>query len=163
MIHLRLKDRNKFMQHLLIKDTFNHFLVCEGEISTATTFFINGRVNKTFFSSEELTSYNDDFVLWENVKNVCFEIIKGKKVPTKIKLVFSLSKSKYPDVISKSQTHWVPSDIGGLYIHILYENGDINIITGTSLNTFSMDKSLDQYWDSMVISFFSQYFDFDIL
>ena len=55
------------------------------------------------------------------------------------------------------------SDVGGLYIHILYENDSIEIITGTSLNTFTLDKTLDKYWDKTVINFFESKFNCELL
>ena len=41
-------------------------------------------------------------------------------------------------------------DIGGLYLNIVFENGKLNCITGTSLNIFTMDKTLERVWDKRV-------------
>lgn len=147
------------MQNLLVQDTFDSFLLCDGEIHTSNTISINGRINKNFYSNEELESIKEDFVAWKNLKHICFEIIKGKKVPTKMKLVFCMPKSSYPKIIEDNGITLLPESIGGLYLHILYENNEIEIITGTSLNLFTMDKTLDKYWDKTMRSFLSGHFD----
>ena len=163
MISLKVKDINNFMHKLLISDTFDHFLLCDGEIATASTITFNGRINQKFFNADELDSIKDEFIYWKEIKHIAFETIKGNKVPSKLKLVFALSKTKYEKSINKSGMNITPGEVGGLYIHVLYENNQIEIITGTSLNTFTMDKTLDKYWDHMVTSFFQQNFDCETL
>lgn len=159
MISIKINDISNFMQSLLVNDVFDSFLLCDGEIHTSNTFSINGRINKDFYSSEELASVTEDFATWKNLKHICFEIIKGKKVPTKMKLVFAMPQSSFPKIIEDSTSPIVPENIGGLYIHILYENNAVEIITGTSLNIFTMDKTLDTYWDKMTVAFLSKNFD----
>ena len=162
MISIRVNDINHFMQHLLTKDTLDRFIFYEGQISTASTFELDGRINREFFDSEELASLPDEFVSWHKIKTVCFEIIKGKKVPTKMKLVLGLSQTHYEEILNQCGVNHSPSDIGGLYLHIHYEQGEIQIITGSTLNIFTMDKSLDKHWDGMIQTFLSKQFDIDI-
>ena len=163
MISIRINDTGNFMQKLLVADTFDHFLMCESEIITSSSFNLDGRINRDFYDSDELEHINDDFVFWKNIKHICFEIIKGHKVPKKLRLVFALSKTKYNEIIEKSGMSISADDIGGLYLHITYENGKTEIITGTSLNTFTMDKTLDHYWDKSVTAFLLEHFNMEIL
>ncbi len=149
------------MQHLLAKDTFDGFLFYEGQIHTSSSFELDGKINREFFDSEELAALTDSFVPWSKIRNICFEIIKGKKVPTKMKLVLGLSKVHYPDVIKKCGVSYTPADLGGFYLHINYEHDTIQLITGTTLNLFTLDKSLDQYWDHTMETFLNQYFDIE--
>ena len=76
-----------------------------------------------------------------------------------MKLVFCMPKSSYPKIIEDTGITLLPENIGGLYLHILYENNEIEIITCTSLNLFTMDKTLDKYWDKTMRSFLSRHFD----
>lgn len=158
MISFNIKDINNFMQHLLVKETFDNFLLCDGQINTSNSFTINGRINTHFYTSDELKTMENEFICWKNIKHICFEIVKGTKVPTKMKLVLSLSPNKYPEIINNSGMIIDESQISGLYIHILYEQNKLEVITGTSLTTFTMDKTLDKYWDNTVLSYFNQYF-----
>ena len=41
------------MSHLLLSETFDHFLVIDGEITTFNTFTINGFLQKEFYPPEE--------------------------------------------------------------------------------------------------------------
>lgn len=161
MISIKINDINNFMQHLLAKETFDNFLFYEGQISTASTFEFDGKINREFFDSEELTSLMDNFISWGKIRNVCFEIIKGKKVPTKLKLVLGLSKTHFNDIIYKSGSNHSDTDISGLYLHVNYEYDEIHIITGSSLNVFTLDKTIDHYWDKTTESFLSKYFNME--
>lgn len=148
------------MQHLLVHETFDSFLICDGEINTSNTFSINGRINQKFYTSDELEAIGEDFAAWKNLKRICFEIIKGKKVPTSMKLVLTMPKSGYSRLAAETS---ISSDnISGLYIHIIYENNAITVITGTSLKIFTMDKSLDKYWDNMITTFLDKEFDISL-
>lgn len=159
MISIKINDVSNFMQNLLVQDTFDSFLLCDGEIHTSNSISINGRINKNFYNAEELESIYEDFVVWKNLKHICFEIIKGKKVPTKMKLVFTVPRISYLKIIQDSGVALTPENIGGLYLHVSYEHNEIEIITGTSLNVFTMDKTLDKYWDKTMQSFLSNHFD----
>ncbi len=159
MISIRINDINNFMQNLLSGNIFDSFLCCDGEISTATTYSFHGRINKDFYTSDELETLTEDFIPWKNIKHICYEIIKGKKPPTKIKLVLSLPKASYSKMISDTGVPFTPENIGGLYLHLLYEKNEMTIITGTSLNIFTMDKTLDQYWDNQIKIFLDNHFN----
>lgn len=163
MISIKINDTNNFMQNLLVKEIFDSFLLCEGEIHTSNSIAINGRINTGFYDSEELDSITEDFVLWKNLKHICFEIIRGKKVPTKMKLVFAMPKSSYSKIITDSGINISEDSIGGLYLHITYENNVITTITGTSLKVFTMDKTLDKYWDNLMKAFLSKHFEIEEL
>ena len=60
------------------------------------------------------------------------------------------AKSDYPKILKLSSCGLTESDIQGLFVHVTYENNTINIITATSLNIFTLDKTLDKYWDSTI-------------
>lgn len=157
MISIKINDVSNFMNQLLINELFDTFLLSDGEITTANSFTINGRVNKSFYSEDELNNI-ENFIPWKNIKHICFEIIKGKKVPSKMKFVFTAPSSNYEKILSESGATFNVNDIGGLYLHIYFENNEITCITGTSLNTFSLDKTLDSYWDNLIFKFLSTNF-----
>ena len=49
-----------------------------------------------------------------------------------------------------------PEQVKGLYLNIRYEEGKLNCVTGTSINFFTLDKSLDMEWDEAVKLFFKE-------
>ena len=79
MISIKINDINNFMQNLLVKDTFDSFLICSGEIITGSSFSFDGHINKAFFDKDEIENFTEDFATWKNLRNICFEIIRGKK------------------------------------------------------------------------------------
>jgi hypothetical protein len=78
-----------------------------------------------------------------------------------MKLVFAFPKSNYDKIISDSGINNTANDIGGLYLHILYENNQITVVTGTTLNIFTLDKTLDMYWDNLMKAFLGKHFDIE--
>jgi hypothetical protein len=47
-------------------------------------------------------------------------------------------------------------DVRGLYINLKYDGQKLQCVTGSAMNLFTMDKSLEQAWDVMVQKFFTQ-------
>ena len=147
------------MNHLLLKDTFDSFLVRDAQINTAAFFQIDGHINQDFFNEDERVHHTEDYIFWNDVRPIAYEIIKGKKVPTGLKITFAFPKSKYPGLIKEGDLPFDENQISGMYLHIHYDGESVQIITGTSLSLFTMDKSLDSYWDSVLSRFLSSHFE----
>lgn len=141
------------MKHLLLMETFDHFLFIEGEITTFNKFSIDGYLQKDFFEKEET---HLEFAFWKQVREFCFSLIKGKRTPLNFKFIFSLSPENIARLIQQNQLDFQPEEIQGLYLNIRFDGSELQCITGTSFKTFSMDKSLEQAWDKMVQRFFTQ-------
>ena len=120
MISLTIKDTKTFMSHLLIKDTFDNMLLSEAAIVTGNTYNINGSINRSFFSDDELASL----------------------------AIFLLSEGDTSQLAG--QTDINPEDINGLFINIRYSDSGLTLVTGTSVRTFTLDKSLEHAFDSYV-------------
>lgn len=152
MIALRLVSVKDFMTHLLLSDTFDHFQFIEGEIVTFNTFKIDGYSQKAFFDEgEDVPEYS----YWETVRDYCFSLIRGKKTPLGFKFIFGLSPENIARLISQNSLDFTPDEIQGLYLNIRYDGTSLSCVTGTSVKTFTMDKSLEQAFDKMVQKFFS--------
>jgi len=154
MIALEITNIKAFTNELFIGDTFNKFLVSEVSISTYCTLNIDGRINKQFYSLDELeTLDSDNFINWSMLKPICFNIIKGNKLPTKFKITFLLSPKNVNKLLESNDIGLNSNNINALALNIRYENNQLTCITGTSLNIFSMDKSLEELWDSTMQKF----------
>lgn len=162
MISLKIKDVKNFMSRLLIGNTFDFLLVSEVSLTTFNTFNINGHINKNFYNEEELNELKDkEFSSWTQIKPICYNLIKGTKTPDKFKITFCLSRNEYPTILGKSGADLTSDNISGLYIHFIYENNVLSAITATSLTIFTMDKTLDKYWDDQIKSFLVKNFDIE--
>lgn len=82
--------------------------------------------------------------------------MKGKHTPLHFKIVFQLSRQNVEKLLTGSGLSWTSADVFGLYLNLQYDGSHVTCTTGTSLKTFSMDKSLDRVWDEMVTKFFRQ-------
>ena len=111
------------MSHLLLKDTFDTFLFIEGEFTTFNKFTISGYLQEDFFDEKLEETYSR----WEKIRDFCFQTAHGL-------------------------TAYRPKDIQGLYLNFHYDGSTLQCITGTSLKTFSMDKSIEREWDTEVKS-----------
>lgn len=139
------------MSQLLVKNTFDTLYISEADIATSVTFSINGLINKDYYTPEDYEQLtHKKYSLWSDIKPVCFNLIKGKKVPASMKLVFILPDSLCEHIISDYSLAYSLPDINALCINIKYFNGCVTITTGTSLNMFTMDKSVDAAFDDYI-------------
>lgn len=143
MITISLKTKPS-MSHLLLKDTFDQFSFIEGEITTFNKFTIDGYLQKDFF--EEKPEYSHAH--WKDVREFCFQIIRGKRTPLSFKIILSLAPENFPTfLIDQNITGFRPEDIQGMYLNLSYDGLNLVCITGISMKTFTMDKSLERAWD----------------
>lgn len=154
MIALALPEVKECMAKLLLSEVFDPFYFIEGEIVTFGTFTMDGYLKKEFFDAEEKPERN--YALWKDVREFCFSLIKGKRTPLSFKFVLGLSDSNIEKLLKQQDLDFQPQDVRGLYINLKYDGSKLQCITGTAMNLFTMDKSLEQAWDKMVQKFFAQ-------
>lgn len=154
MILLSISEVKEFMSKLLLSDTFDSFLFIEGEIVTFNTFSINGYLQKDFFDKDMILERN--YSLWKELREYCFSLIRGKRTPLRFKFVFGLSEPNIEKLLRQQGLSFTPQDVQGLYLNISYDGHSLRCVTGTSMNLFTLDKSLEEAWDKMVQKFFAQ-------
>jgi hypothetical protein len=136
-------DIKKFMALVLSGNAFDRLQLRSGELMTRARFEIDGRLNKDFDGIETERAY----CLWGEVRHNVFDLIKGKKLPKYIKLVFAL------DDAAIEQLH---PNAKAAFINMVFENGKITFTTGTAQKNFSMDKGLDEIWENKVKEMFNK-------
>lgn len=154
MIALALPQVKECMAKLLLSETFDPFYFIEGEIVTFNTFTLDGYLKKDFFEQEEAPER--EYALWKDVREFCFSLIKGKRTPLSFKFVLGLSDSNIEKLLLQQGLDFKPQDVQGLYINLKYDGQKLQCVTGTAMNLFTMDKSLEQAWNKMVQKFFAQ-------
>lgn len=160
MIALRILDQKEFTKHLFIGNTFHPYLLSEATITTFNTFHIDGNLKKNFYTEEEQNAMHlgdRDFAKWEESKPFCFNVIKGKHTPLYFKFVFHLSRDDIERFLISSGVPMTPEDIFGLYLNITYDGTNLICTTGSSMKTFTLDKTLDNSWDIWVMAFLKQH------
>jgi hypothetical protein len=155
----QIQDTLDFMKKLLISDTFDTFLLVEASITTYASFQIDGRFHPEYldctqekFPQEEASG----FTLWKRVRPFFFELTKGKNTPLNFHIVLRLAPHNVEKLLAQSGVALTGSDVDGLFLNIRFDGTSLTCISGTSLRIFSMDKSLEHAWDSMLEKFFRQ-------
>jgi hypothetical protein len=148
MISLNITEVKPFMAKLLTNTSFDHFLLRELELHTFTYFTISGQLNEEFFTEEELEERSEKkFIRWGDIRGIVYSMIKGNKTPLSLKIVFQLPTAQSETLVQKTGGRLRIEEVGGLYLNIRFDKGELHIITGTAIKTFTLDKTLEQEWD----------------
>jgi hypothetical protein len=140
------------MNELLTGDAFDIFLLEEATISTAITISIDGHVNVDFYPiaerTPELLPY--EYQPWSEMKGLCFDLIKGKRTPLNLKFVMQLKPDKVKAMLEKEKLASKAASLKSLVLTIKYDGGKAILTTGSSYQTFVMDKTADVVWDRQI-------------
>ena len=157
MTQFEIEPVKDFMSQLLIGNILDAFYVKEVTLTTFNTFTIDGHIQKGFFTTEEWeTAGKPVYSTWEQLKPICYQLIKGKKTPLNFRIIFVASEQMIAQCLEKSQVNLTIENVNGLFLHITYENGKILCTTGISLDIFTMDKTLEHYWDDSIKKFLNK-------
>lgn len=154
-----IKDVKNFMGRLLGTDAFDSFLLAKASITTYNTFSIDGHIEKGFFTGD----VNDDqplppyaFSEWEEMRSLCFGLIKGKRTPVGFQFVFHLKPELIGQILKDGETGVSPSDINAFVLNIKYDGSVLTCITATAFYTFLPDKTPNRLWDDFFAHFLSE-------
>ena len=156
MIALKISEIKDFMNKLLCAETFDHFLLQEAAIYSNVNYHIEGSINQDFYSEEEqaeLVLSGLSFIPFGKVRSQCFDLIKGKRTPSFFKFVFLLSPENLEKTLAQTKSSFTANDISAVFMNLKYQNGQLLLTTGVSYRIFTVDKSLDHEWDSLVKRF----------
>lgn len=170
MISLHITELKNFMGKLLGSDCFDSFLLEEAVIETAATYTIDGHVNRDFYTNEEWETPSIrpyDFVTWSSIRPICFDMIKGKRTPSRFKIVLHLRPEYVAGVIQKAQKEsggdsekkelsFTEKDVKALVATCRYDSSGLSLVTGTSFHTFVPDKTLERAWDKTMRQFLAK-------
>lgn len=160
MIALQILDVKEFTKHLFIGSVLHPFLLNEATVTTSHTTTIDGSLHKNFYTEGEQATMklgDRDFATWEEVKPFCFSLIKGTHTPLYFKIVFQLSRNDIEKFLTASGVPMQPEDVFGLFVNITYDGTNLICTTGTSIRTFTLDKTLDNSWDIWIMTFFKEH------
>ena len=153
-------DTKKCTNALFLQSVFDSFYFIEGEITTFNRFQIDGRLKKEFYHQgleTEAGVPDREYSLWKEQRDFCFSIIKGKRTPLGFRFIFSLSAPNIAKLLEQENLTFTAKDVQGLYLNFKYDGTNLTCTTGTSMNLFTLDKSLEQAWDRMVQRIFAKY------
>ena len=159
MIAIRIRGQKNFMAKLLTTDIFDGYLLEEASIDTFNTFTIDGKLHREFFYGENDTAKDGsvaapdaEYSNWGIIRPICLELIKGKRTPLSFKFVLLLDESGKASLFAGKEIDVQPDQVS-FGIIIKFSAGEVQITTGISHKTFTMDKSAEKAWDNYFPSF----------
>lgn len=158
MISFEIEDIKDFMNRLFKETLFDDFEVVSVEINQGVHVEIDGLLQMDFFDSDEKEQFETQkHIKWEHLKTIVFHVIKGSRTPSNMKIVLTLARKNKLNLFIKSNSTFESDDIHGFYINILFEPNQLKVITGTNYKLFSLDKSIENYFDDSILRFFSKH------
>lgn len=149
MVSVEITGIKEFMNKLLNSEAFDSFYLEEAVIATFNTFIIDGHLVKS--DTDELQTA-PLFSTWKQLRPIIFSLIKGDRVPHSMKLTLHAGSNYMHRLKNRPEAASYADAIKALAVNIRYENGKLKCVTGTSYQTFIMDKTIDNIWDSDFIS-----------
>jgi hypothetical protein len=159
MLALQVTNLKNLMSQLLFADTFHLFLLESASITTANTFSIDGRMQRKFFTAEELEDSDlspYEFAKWEDMKGLCLGLIKGKRTPLAFKFVFHLMPHYMSQLLEKQGCSVPLEQIKALVFSIHFDGTRALMTTGTSYHTFILTREPEEIWDKAVRQYLSK-------
>ena len=143
---IEILDIKPFMQLLFQTNTLDSYEFVSAAIRTDMTYTLEGHINKDFFTEDELEQMHASdtpYLFWQYAKEKVFQLIKGKKTPSQLKIVLKLSDNDIHSLLDSTHSSLTTADIDGMFLNILFQEGKLTIVCGISYKIFTMDKSLE--------------------
>lgn len=150
MIICKIKDKKDFIGKLLASECFDSFLLKEANIHGFIPFWLDGHINKAFFNAEEADAASFlayEYVQWKDVRPVCFDLIKGRRTPTRFSFILYLKPEAVEAMFEQAGLSVENSLVQNLILNIRFEQGEMSITTGIDYSGFTLDKQAEPLWD----------------
>lgn len=133
---------------------FDDFFTVQAEITTYNSFLIDGRIKKEYYDTDEIKDTDIDiYSRWKKLKPICFNLIKGKKLPVSFALVFKFPQKDF--IIRQYDKMPQLEQKADYYINIKYNNKILSCTSVCSINTFTAEflnkgNLLQEAWDDFI-------------
>jgi hypothetical protein len=158
MLALKILDVKNCMNHMLLQETFDGFLLAEASIVTRVSYVIDGHVTRDYLSGEEAKAEGIDAqgcMPYRYLRPLCFDMIKGKRTPRSFRFTFLLPRQQIAEMLAKEPGISLrPENVAALSLNMKYGAEELMVTTGCSMHIFLPDKSLEDLWDAWVLQFF---------
>lgn len=155
MILLNIFDVKETMTHLLLRESFDEYLLEEVSVTTVATLKIQGRRNAAWYDEQEEAQTLPDHLYWKEIKGFVFSYIKGKKTPTSFTITLKLTADIFTKIMPQSDlAQLLRKQNTEVLLQFRFEKGKLSVVTGTASSVFTMDKSVSIAWDQVVKDIF---------
>ena len=151
----QIQDTKEFMKKLLLSEAFDALCVSEAAITTFCTFTVNGAYHPEYFDpADQISSENVSlFSPWKRIRPFFLELTKGSHTPLSFHIVFRFSPAQTQKWLIQNGLKQTPEDVDGLFLTVRFADKTLSVTSGTSLKTFTLDRTLEHTWDASAESF----------
>lgn len=139
MISLLVTKQKDFTTKLFGQDAFDGFEVAEAEFLT---------IFRTEISPD--TTEQKSPITWATVRPVAYRILQGNDLPKKFHIVLKLSAVNTVKTIDSFGLLADEAALPSFFMNIIYEREKLHVVSGCSKPSFTLDRSLDEAWDTTV-------------
>ena len=146
----KITETGNCMTKLLSGRTFDSFLLEEASLSIKTTWILDGKINRNFYSSEEWedeTNHPFPLISWGEVRGHMRELIRGKKAPASLSIVLELRPDMMEQLLADEGYPRLMDNIGAMVLNIRYDGSEVTLVTGIALKSFTLDRNAERIWD----------------
>ena len=139
------------MSRFLASDTFDDFFLESAVLKLATTYTIDGHINRDFYEDgDEAPEYA--LAGWALMRPMCLELIKGRHTPVSFRFVMCASPKMRQELLAGDEYSEARSAVSELVFIVGFKDGELTITTGAALSGFILDKSYERQWDGYIKS-----------
>ena len=120
---IEIDNLKQFTTALFARDTFDGFLVTEASFSTITNITIDGHINQEFMGEADLAlpENKEKAVYWKRLRPLCYEIVKGQKVPLRFKIVFMMPSDVVLKFLDHAGLDFEPVEVNALFLNVNFQ------------------------------------------
>ncbi len=144
-----MENKASYMKELFEQEKFDSFYLYEARVKTKLDYYINGRINRDYYDSEEQDAL-PEYIEWKDIKHTIFDYIKGKRLPISFRIIFMFNRENVNRLLEMNNLPYQSDDVSALFMNVIYEHDTLHVTTGTSMKVFTLDKTLEHVWDSTV-------------
>lgn len=148
-----IDEKTEYLKELFEKEKYDSFYLYEVRVKTKLDYYVNGRLNREYFDTEEQADL-PEYVEWKDIKQIVYSYIKGKRLPIGFKIILMFNRENISRLLEMNNLPVKTEDVSALFMNVVYEHEALSVTTGTSLKIFTMDKTLEHVWDDTVRKYY---------
>ena len=149
------KEIKEFLNGLFTDERYDSFYLFSLKLDSDVSYDIDGKINRDFYDEKEFEELVEkDYICWRDMKKTIIGFMREGKLPVKMKLILMFNKDNVNRLIEMNNIPIHPENVRALFMNVLFSDDKLLITTGTSLNIFTMDKTLEELWDKTVEKYY---------
>lgn len=147
-----IEEKADYIRELFVSK-YDSFYLYKARVKTKLDYYINGKLNKAYFDSEQAEEL-PEYIEWKDIKQTVYDYIRGKRLPIAFKIILMFNRENINRLLEMNHLPVSSEDVGALFLNVVYEHETLSVTTGTSLKIFTLDKTLEQVWDDTVKKYY---------